>query len=87
MIEILKIDKPDLEILKLFIKTNPDIGISIDVLFKFCKILKQIDMDIIRYYIAFNKSIVNFNSSTNIIRFIVIDYNKSTEIFNIIISL
>lgn len=87
MNEILKITKSDIEILKLFIINNPDIGIDMEILFKFCKIIKQIENNIIRYYISFNKHIINFNKSTHIIRVIVIDYNDSDKTFNIIISL
>jgi len=84
---IVKIDKQDIELIKILIKEKPELGLDLDTLFKICKICKQVNGDIIRYYISFYKNIVHFNNSTTIVRFMVIDYNQNDKTFSSIITL
>jgi len=86
--EIIKIDKTDLEILKVIILKHQEIGLDVDTLFKVAKICKIVlDENNIRYFLSFYKAIVHFNSTTYITRFIIFDYNKDQDNINIVLQL
>jgi len=85
--QIMKINKDDIELLKILINEKPELGLDLDTLFKICKICKQVNGDIIRYYISFYKNIINFNNSSILVRFMVIDYNQNDKTFSSIITL
>jgi len=85
--QIMKINKDDIELLKILINEKPELGLDLDTLFKICKICKQQDNNVIRYYISFYKNIIHFNNSTTIVRFMIIDYDQNNKTFSSIITL
>jgi len=87
MTEFSRVTNDDLELFKIIIKDNYDLGLDIDTLFKNCKIIKEkIDDNIYRYYISYIKELEHITKINRFVRLFITEYdiknNKLTILFN-----